>query len=85
MLPKETEEMKRLRNNHIFLTNQCYNEVIKSTIYETGYHRELFLSYVSRIKFCMNEAIDILSDFETKYISLDVHQWEEGVTNRGDF
>lgn len=72
MLPKETEEMKWLWNNHIFMTNQCYNEVIKSTIFETEIQKEQYLNFFSSIKFCLNEVIDIISDFEVKN-TFDVH------------
>ncbi len=54
------------------MTNQCYNEVIKSTIFETEIQKEQYLNFFSKVKFCLNEVIDIISDFEVKN-TFDVH------------
>ena len=50
MLPKDTLEVKKLRDNHIFMTNQCYQEITKTMMYEKENHKTNFLTFAQTIR-----------------------------------
>lgn len=68
MLPKENLELKKLRDNHIFMTNQCYSEISRCMEIEMESHKSQFLTYVQQARGNCAEAINIMTDFERKYV-----------------
>ncbi len=67
MLVDETKEVETLKNNHIFMTNQCYSELARTMAFETGIHKKQYTDLARKMKRNLFEGQALFEDFETKY------------------
>ena len=68
MLPKETAEVKKLQNTHVFMTNKIFSEVQKSVKYDTYNTKSQFLNFTDSMRLINEDLIEIFRNFESKQL-----------------
>jgi len=69
MLPKETKELKKLRDNHVFLTNRILMEVVRSAKYENLRNKKQYAEFSGCLKAQCCELVDVFKEFEGKHLT----------------
>lgn len=69
MLPKETEQLKKLKDNYIFLTNQCYREMKRNNRVDAFEACDQFIALSKKFRENLGETSSVWGGFEKCYVT----------------